>query len=199
VGCHEVVKYQVRVPAGIYSVALMMAENYFDQTGSRVFSVFIEDTQVVTDLDVLKEAGKNHAYQIHVPDIPVKDDVLDIHFTNWIDQPLLNGLIISQVSTGIDTKQSGRPQSFKVHQNYPNPFNPVTAIDYELPVESRVSIIIFDCLGQMIKISELGYKNAGTHRENINLNLASGIYFYKLFAVSAHSSYSDVKKMMILK
>ena len=63
----------------------------------------------------------------------VNDGILDIHFANWIDKSLLNGIIIEKKSTGIKSEQSELPKTFKVMQNYPNPFNPTTLIEYNLP------------------------------------------------------------------
>jgi len=40
----------------------------------------------------------------------------------------------------------GLPSKIILSQNYPNPFNPVTKIDYQIPVESKVSMIVYDML-----------------------------------------------------
>lgn len=199
VGCSELVKYQIRVPAGLYSVELMMAESRLDQIGDRVFSIVVEGNQIVTDLDLIKEVGRYHAYQISVSDVSVNDGILDIHFTNWIDKPLLNGLVVDQISSKIKSQGSNQPGTFNVFQNYPNPFNPTTFIKYDLPNFSNVSLTVYNRIGQQIEYMDLGYKNAGRHQKEINLDLVSGIYFYKVSAASGNSFYADVKKMVLLK
>ena len=198
-GCSELVKYRIRVPDGIYSVKLMMAENRLDQIGARIFSIVVEGNQVVTNLDLIKEVGQHSAYEIHVDEVAVNDGILDIHFINWIDKPLLNGIIVDKISTKIKAEQSTTPKTFKVRQNYPNPFNPSTLIEYDLPSLCEVNLTVYNRTGQLIKDMELGYLNAGRHQKEINLDIASGVYFYRISAVSGNAYYYDVKKMVLLK
>ena len=88
------------------------------------------------------------------------------------------------------------PNIFSLEQNFPNPFNPSTVISYSLPSASYVNLIIYNTLGQIVKVLENGSKNAGNYSVNFNASdLASGIYFYKLEA----GQFSQVKKMALLK
>ena len=199
IGCSEIVKYQIRVPAGIYSLELMMAENRIDQIGSRVFSIVVEGNKIATNLDLIKEVGQHTAYKISVSDLVVNDGILDIHFTNWIDKPLLNGIVVDKISSKVKAQRSIRPRTFNVFQNYPNPFNPNTFIEYDLPDFSDVNLTVYNRVGQIVECMDLGYKTAGRHQKEINLNLASGIYFYKVSAASSNTFYVDVKKMIVLK
>ena len=41
------------------------------------------------------------------------------------------------------------PNTFFLSQNYPNPFNPITKLDYNLPLRSKVNISIYNVLGQV--------------------------------------------------
>jgi photosystem II stability/assembly factor-like uncharacterized protein len=85
---------------------------------------------------------------------------------------------------------------FMLEQNYPNPFNPNTIISYSLPSGSKVKLIVYNTLGQSIKILENSFKNAGNYSINFNASdLPSGIYFYKLEA----GQFTQVKKMILLK
>jgi photosystem II stability/assembly factor-like uncharacterized protein len=85
---------------------------------------------------------------------------------------------------------------FSLSQNYPNPFNPGTIISYSLPAASNVKLIVYNTLGQAIKILESGYKPAGNYSVNFNASgLPSGIYFYKLEA----GQYTQIKKMVLIK
>ncbi|MCX6164591.1 MAG: right-handed parallel beta-helix repeat-containing protein, partial [Ignavibacteriae bacterium] len=74
------------------------------------------------------------------------------------------------------------PKEFKLYQNYPNPFNPVTKINYDLPKDGKVKLVIYDILGREIKILVNNeFKQAGQYLIEFNGNfLASGIYFYRI-------------------
>lgn len=89
------------------------------------------------------------------------------------------------------------PQEFKLYQNYPNPFNPKTTIIYELPVESKVSIKVYNALGNEIKILVNEIQIAGKYESEFDgSNFPSGIYFYTLFA---DGLFIETKKLILLK
>ncbi len=96
---------------------------------------------------------------------------------------------------------------FKLSQNYPNPFNPVTTIKYQLPKTSKVTLEIFNILGQKVitlvnnsqapdyyTIQWKGINNSGN-------KIGSGVYIYRLIAKSLDGSenFVSAKKMMIIK
>jgi serine protease len=88
------------------------------------------------------------------------------------------------------------PLSFSLYQNYPNPFNPSTKIRYDLPSESHVTLVVYDLLGQEVARLVDARQSAGQYEIPFSAsNLSSGIYFYRIQA----GTYSDVRKMMILK
>jgi hypothetical protein len=88
------------------------------------------------------------------------------------------------------------PVEFKLSQNYPNPFNPGTVISYSIPSSSNIKLIVYNTMGQTIRILENGFKSAGIYSINFNAsNLPSGIYFYRLEA----EHFSQVKKMILIK
>jgi hypothetical protein len=91
---------------------------------------------------------------------------------------------------------------FRLEQNYPNPFNPNTNIKYSIPVQSQVSIKVFNSIGE--KITELVNLNqsAGSYQVNWDAeNLSSGIYLYSIEAIPNDGSalFQSVKKMILLK
>ena len=104
---------------------------------------------------------------------------------------------LKDASTGInDHSNNTLPKSFDLSQNFPNPFNPSTIISYSLPSSSDVKLIIYNSIGQAIKVLENGFKNAGNYSVNFNASdIPSGIYFYKLEA----GQFSQIKKMILLK
>lgn len=104
------------------------------------------------------------------------------------------------------TGSNGIPVKFTLDQNFPNPFNPTTQIRYALPSESRVSLRVYDVLGQEVctlvdEVQTAGYKsvtwNAKTDR---GAQAASGVYFALLFVEETHGSvFSEVRKMLLVK
>ncbi len=112
------------------------------------------------------------------------------------------------IITGVRGVQAGIPRSYGLQQNYPNPFNPSTTIRYELPAESRVTVSVFNVLGQEVfrlvdEIQSPGYKsivwNSGGRDGKI---LPTGIYFYRMKARStadARRSFEQVRKMILIR
>ncbi len=91
---------------------------------------------------------------------------------------------------------------FKLNQNYPNPFNPSTTIAYKIAEKSFVTIKVYDLLGREAAGLVSEEKNPGLYKVVFNgSNLSSGIYFYKLNAVSGDGkmAYQAVRKLMLIK
>ncbi len=123
------------------------------------------------------------------------------------------------IQVGIDTytfnssdivgvKREPIPSSFSVSQNYPNPFNPSTTILYELPAISKVTIKIYNILGQEVRTLVNQIQTAGQQvaiwdsRNSSGVAVSTGVYFYRIEAspISGKgNSFSEVKKMLLLK
>jgi hypothetical protein len=97
------------------------------------------------------------------------------------------------------------PEDYQLSQNYPNPFNPSTTINFSLPTNSKVKIVVYNITGQEVKVLVDGEYSAGNHETQFNTNsisgLASGIYFYQINAVSnsGGANFTQTKKMVLLK
>jgi hypothetical protein len=75
------------------------------------------------------------------------------------------------------------PREYALGQNYPNPFNPATTIKYQLPQECKVTLQIFNLLGQEVATLVNELKQAGRYEMQWNAeNFPSGVYFYRLRA-----------------
>ncbi len=67
--------------------------------------------------------------------------------------------------------------------NFPNPFNPTTAVRYQLTVDSRIRLAVYDLLGREVAVLVDGVMPAGAHRATFDAaGLASGVYLYRLDA-----------------
>jgi|ERR1035437_54980 hypothetical protein len=100
------------------------------------------------------------------------------------------------IHVGVPKDDNNIPNSFRLTQNYPNPFNPNTVISYSIPTGNNVKLVVYNSLGQTIRVIENGYKSAGNYTVNFNAaDLPSGIYFYRLEA----GQFTEVRKMMLVK
>ncbi len=89
------------------------------------------------------------------------------------------------------------PLTYSLSQNYPNPFNPTTKINYELPKNNQVTLVIYDILGrEVIRLVNNDFKQAGRYTVEFNgQNFASGVYFYRIEA----GTFVQAKKMVLVK
>lgn len=101
------------------------------------------------------------------------------------------------ISAPVGVNDDGEmPNKFFLEQNFPNPFNPETSIGYSLPYSEKVSLTIYNILGQEIRRWDIQGQPAGNHRIAWDAsNEASGIYFYQLIA----GEFVQRKKMLLLK
>jgi len=90
----------------------------------------------------------------------------------------------------------GIPVKYDLSQNYPNPFNPSTKINFDIPVDGKVSMKLYDMSGREVANLVNEFKVAGYYSINFSAsNLASGVYFYRLTA----GEFTATKKMMLIK
>ena len=88
------------------------------------------------------------------------------------------------------------PARFALDQNYPNPFNPLTVIRYQLPVGGKVTLKVYNLLGQEVQtlvdeIQDAGFKSVEWDASGA----PSGVYYYRINA----GSFSQVRKMLLVK
>ncbi|MBM4166772.1 MAG: T9SS type A sorting domain-containing protein [Ignavibacteria bacterium] len=106
-------------------------------------------------------------------------------------------------TVGIETKPVRIPTEFALEQNYPNPFNPTTNIRFALPVESFVTISVYNVVGQKVATVLNGTLGAGyrTVEWNSSATLSSGVYFYRIDAVPTNGakSFTKINKMVLMK
>jgi hypothetical protein len=94
------------------------------------------------------------------------------------------------------------PKDFSLSQNFPNPFNPVTTIPFALPSRSRITIKIYNIMGQKVKTLIDGTMDAGRHqvswdgKDDRGLKVASGLYIYRM-RTAGGKNFSG--KMVLLK
>lgn len=100
------------------------------------------------------------------------------------------------VPVSVEDRQQNLPESFFIAQNYPNPFNPSTTIAFGLPSASRVTIEVFNALGQKVATLFEGRKAAGVHSVQFEAgNLSNGVYLCRIQA----GKVVGMKRMILMK
>ena len=98
--------------------------------------------------------------------------------------------------TGNTNNNNQIPKLFSLSQNYPNPFNPSTVINYNVPNQSLVKIVVYDIVGREVTTLVNQNQKPGSYEVTFDgSSLSSGVYLYKMQA----GEYSDIKKMVLVK
>jgi hypothetical protein len=116
------------------------------------------------------------------------------------DSVSLHNNAIGGVAVVTTVRKDYAPAGFVLSQNYPNPFNPTTVISYQLPVNSQVTLKVYDVLGKEVATLVNGEMKAGSYTVPFNTNtgtsgLSSGVYLYRLEA----GSFVSTKKLILMK
>jgi len=135
-------------------------------------------------------------------DIPLTDftgvdlsDVFQMKFdgngTIYVDN-----IYFSTMLSDVRELQNSLPSDYNLEQNYPNPFNPTTNIRFSLLEANRVTLKVYDMIGQEVATLVNGFINAGSYEVTFDAqNLPTGTYFYSITA----GDFSSVKKMILIK
>jgi hypothetical protein len=129
-----------------------------------------------------------------------------------VDVPFLKpnpGAVPATITPVFTTVLEDIPGAFELYQSYPNPFNPTTTIAFDVPEPARVTLRVYNILGQQVA-TLLDHEDfeEGNFTVDFNANnLASGVYFYRIEAEiygadgagSPGRSYSSVRKMVLLR
>jgi hypothetical protein len=87
-----------------------------------------------------------------------------------------------------ESPAAGRPSAFRLDPNYPNPFNASTQLSFYLPVESAITVKIFNPTGQLVATLARSRFSAGHHvltwdgSDENGRPVGSGLYFCRLQA-----------------
>ncbi len=145
------------------------------------------------------------------------NDSIEVITKTWVDtayvadttnirNPKIWGLRILEATNPTGVKEKNvtivTPDNYVLNQNYPNPFNPTTTITFQLPLDKRISLKVYDILGKEVKtlINNQDLKK-GNHKvvwdgtDNFGAKVASGNYIYTL----KYGNFTRSMKMTLLK
>ncbi len=114
---------------------------------------------------------------------------------------------VSPSQNKVLTQSGSDPENktFALKSNYPNPFNPTTTIRYQVAKESKVTLTIYNLLGQKVKtlvnekVASGDYHVVWDGSNNNGEGVGSGIYFLKMVAQSDETRFVETQKLMLMK
>ena len=131
--------------------------------------------------------------------IETRGSEVDVNFYCGFFENMNGGARIFKATytvTDVEPVSSLIPDDYELQQNYPNPFNPSTNIEYSIPEESFVELMVYDVLGNEVASLVDEQQQAGVYRANFTANnLSSGMYFARITA----NEFTQVVKMILLK
>ena len=114
----------------------------------------------------------------------------------------LNWIKFENNPNSVKTINEPLPQKYQLYQNYPNPFNPTTTINYYLSYHSKITLEIFNQLGERVSQPVNTTESAGYKSLTWNAaNLSSGVYCVRLTAQPVDErghSFTSWRKMLLL-
>ena len=198
---NRVALYKIRVKPGIYSLELSFSENHYDNTGDRVFDIFVEGNLKIDGFDVLDQVPRFSLYSINIDNIEVLDGVLDIHLSADIYGVgyAAAGTFINGIEVMLESWFLSAPNvlnKFSLQKPYPNPFNNNITIPIISNVKSSALIEIFDINGRKVETIFNGIISPGKTEFKWDAKLySSGTYFiYSI--INGEESY---EKIMLIK
>ncbi|MCK4256794.1 T9SS type A sorting domain-containing protein, partial [candidate division WOR-3 bacterium] len=119
----------------------------------------------------------------------VNKDLNDVYFVDsdygWVVGD--SGIILYTNTGGWEAidEDTNLSKNFILTQNFPNPFNLQTTIKYNLPDDSRVTLKVYNLLGQEINILVDNFKHSGPYevtwdgKDNLGRTVPCGVYFIR--------------------
>ncbi len=165
------------------------------------FDVRFAGNMMAADLqsgaNIIQISGARYPLKIQAGDISLR--LRDIFNGELLDMTIAPGeeiIITNESVKNIEVISLETPLNYNLSQNYPNPFNPSTMIKFSLPEDVKVSVKIFNILGEVVAEPLNQKMEAGSHTLKFDGSaLASGTYFYQVSA----GDFIEVKKMSLIK
>ena len=146
--------------------------------------------------------------KVYCPDLVDNDPKVAIYSVNNIPVSDTSGNDIVLYLDTFTPKGKGpkslatvSPDHFTLSQNHPNPFNPTCEIAYALPTDCRVTLTIYNILGQKVRVLVDEYQSVGNKsakwdgKDDQGQEVTSGVYFYRIQA----GDFEETKRMILVK
>lgn len=175
-------------------------KSYTPQGAFDLYMIDEMNGYVINLIDLHRTTDGGNNWVLQNPGLNITTGFSEVSFLN----PQLgyiigrNGLILKTTTGGIVSigNNSQLVDNYSLSQNYPNPFNPETKIQFSIPKNGLVKIVVYDLLGQEVKELVNEFKQQGSYNVAFNAaSLSSGVYFYKLIT----DEFIETKKMILVK
>ncbi len=144
--------------------------------------------------------GDWEAYSTNLPNVIVNE--LEVHSGSQTLKAASYGRGIwesplQSTISDIAQKEFAIPADLTLYPNYPNPFNPSTVLRYRIGKSMHVRLVVFNALGQQVRVLMDGMQKAGEHQITFDASgLASGVYYARL---SANGGSVTSGKLLLIK
>ena len=126
--------------------------------------------------------------------VPLEEEMI---FKYSGDFEILDNIVVDVGISDVSADVFYIPESFILHSAYPNPFNPITHIDFDIPSDDNIQLVIYDISGRKVDALYQGSINAGYHQLTWYADkFSSGVYFVVL---TSSTGYKSTQKVMLLK
>lgn len=200
--------WEFPVAAGtLVEVRIYLAELYSGITaaGQRVFDVAAEGAVPVefTALDPYALGGGPKVARVVTTTLLVNDGALNLEFIHGVENPAIKGLEIVDITSTVSAvdDRNDLPSRAALVGAYPNPFNPQTTIAFVVPLDTKVTLGIYDVQGRLLRELVDGVVPAGRHdvvwdgHDRSGRAVGSGTYLYRLQA----GDLTATRKIMLVK
>ena len=131
---------------------------------------------------------------------PIDDEIKVLSPATSVQMIMIEGG--DNIVSNVDEVNTSGLHSYNLYQNFPNPFNPATSINFILKKNEKVTIDIYNVLGEKVKTLYNGVASAGLNSiqwhgiNEFGATVSTGIYFYRL---QTESGYVKTRKMILMK
>jgi hypothetical protein len=187
----------VRHPAANRKATLI---NKLNEVLALIEAGLYADAAKKLEKDILQKLGTGNPNNNWVTDPAAQAELQPLIFS-LIERLEAEGALASRSADTQAEALSDLPATFAVSRNYPNPFNPTTTIRYQIPSDERVTLTVYNVLGQMVRTLVDQHQTAGYYsviwdgRNESGVELGSGTYFYSIRA----GEFGEVKSMVYIK
>jgi len=163
----------------------------------------------INETNLIQFSSSSYPIEIEVLNSKSSFKIEDVVNGNLLKQTLSENqkiIVTNPAINSVRLNSNAAPTSYSLDQNYPNPFNPSTNIKFQIPITSKVSLVVYDVLGREVaslvnEVRESGVYNVIFNSEQFGLS--SGIYFYRLVVSGANplaaGEFTSIKKLILMK